>query len=342
MGMRSTLSGPGVGVFAAALAFGGPALADDSTAGLANGGLVFTKSTTIEMRWEKLALSDKAVRVQYAFVNTSPKAVSVTMAFPFPDVTVDGPDDSQSIPKDANNFLGFKTTVDGKAVQAQLLQKVVKNGVDRTALLKSLGVPLAPFLGSTIAALGRLPKAQQEQLVKLGLAMPFEYDVGKGPINELLATWTVETRYYWTQTFPAGQVVTIEHDYTPSVGSSAVSAWGSSDMATSAAARTQYCIDNTFVAAARKGVGAADAHLYGEERIAYVLVTGANWKGPIGDFQMTIDKGAAANLVSFCGTGVTKAGPTSFQVRYKNFTPKANVNVLLLIRRQAGGLGRAG
>jgi hypothetical protein len=40
-----------------------------------------------------------------------------------------------------------------------------------------------------------------------------------------------------------------------------------------------------------------------------VLVTEANWKAPIGDFHMVIDKGAPANLVSFCGTGVRKTGP---------------------------------
>lgn len=67
-----------------------------------------------------------------------------------------------------------------------------------------------------------------------------------------------------------------------------------------------------------------------EERIDYVLVTGANWKSPIGDFHMVIDKGAPANLVSFCGTGVRKTGPTAFEVHYTNFTPTGNVSVLIL------------
>jgi hypothetical protein len=48
---------------------------------------------------------------------------------------------------------------------------------------------------------------------------------------------------------------------------------------------------------------------------------------------MTIDKGAADNLVSFCGTGVTKTGPTTFEVHYKNFTPTSNVSVLLIPAR---------
>ncbi len=60
-------------------------------------------------------------------------------------------------------------------------------------------------------------------------------------------------------------------------------------------------------------------------------ISGANWKSPIGDFKMTIDKGAANRLVSFCGDGVTKISPTQFQVHHANFTPTKNVAVLILM-----------
>jgi Domain of unknown function (DUF4424) len=57
--------------------------------------------------------------------------------------------------------------------------------------------------------------------------------------------------------------------------------------------------------------------------------SGGNWRGPIGDFTMTIDKGAEHNVVSFCSNGVRKAGPTTFQVHYSNFTPTSDVHILL-------------
>ena len=66
-----------------------------------------------------------------------------------------------------------------------------------------------------------------------------------------------------------------------------------------------------------------------------MLVTGANWAAPIRDFQMTIDKGQPNALVSFCGTGVKKTGPTTFAVHYTNFTPTSDVAVLLLEPRPA-------
>ena len=92
----------------------------------------------------------------------------------------------------------------------------------------------------------------------------------------------------------------------------------------------KYCVDADFVTAAAKTMKPGDTQPNLQETwVDYVLTTGANWKGPIGDFTMTIDKGAASSLVSFCGTGVVKTGPTTFQVHYTNFTPKTDVAVLL-------------
>jgi hypothetical protein len=51
-----------------------------------------------------------------------------------------------------------------------------------------------------------------------------------------------------------------------------------------------------------------------------------------GDFTMTLDKGSANNLVSFCGTNVQKTGATTFRVHYTNFTPTTDVHVLILSR----------
>ena len=44
-----------------------------------------------------------------------------------------------------------------------------------------------------------------------------------------------------------------------------------------------------------------------------------------------VDKGSADNLVSFCGRGVHKIGPTQFEVRAAQFVPTANLSVLILI-----------
>ena len=51
---------------------------------------------------------------------------------------------------------------------------------------------------------------------------------------------------------------------------------------------------------------------------------------------MVVDKGAPANLVSFCADGVKKIGPTEFEVRHTNFTPTRDVSIVILAPRQDG------
>ncbi|MFI4975789.1 MAG: DUF4424 domain-containing protein [Caulobacterales bacterium] len=320
---------------AALLAIAPPAGANDSSAELAAGGLVLTRNAAIEMRSEDLYISDKAVRVRYRFANTSAKDVTVTVAFPMPDITTNGVDDMLGVPtQNPANFLAFTTLVDGRPVTAQVEQKALKDGVDRTAYLRGLGVPLNPYIEAAGQALDRLPKAQQDELLKLGLAVPNDYDAGKGEEHHLGASWTVKTTFFWTQTFPAGRELVVEHRYTPAVGESAGTSWGSDYWAKDPAyleRRGRYCVDDAFLAAVRRTMKPGDTYApLSEERIEYVLTTGANWKSPIGDFHMVIDKGDAANLVSFCGEGVRKTGPTTFDVHHANFTPTADVSVVIL------------
>jgi hypothetical protein len=311
-------------------------MANDSSAELAAGGLVLTRHADIEMRSEDLFISAREVRVRYLFANTGAKDASILVAFPMPDITTEGYDDILSVPtENPTNFLAFATTVDGKPVVAQAEQKAIKNGVDRTAYLRGLGVPLAPHLRATNAILDGLPQARKDELVSLGLAVIDEYDVGKGMVKHVEATWTLKTAYYWRQTFPAGREITVEHRYKPSVGESAGTSWGSPGFAkepTYAERRAHYCVDDDFLASIARAAKAAhqDYPPLTEQRIEYILTTGANWKAPIGDFHMVIDKGAAANLVSFCGEGVKKISPTRFEVRRANFTPTREVSILIL------------
>ena len=87
-------------------------------------------------------------------------------------------------------------------------------------------------------------------------------------------------------------------------------------------------MDEAVTAAARRG-WASGLH-YSETWLDYVLVTGANWSGPIRDFRLVVDKGSTDNLVAFCAEGVTRISPTQFEVRRTNYTPTRDLNVLIL------------
>jgi hypothetical protein len=73
---------------------------------------------------------------------------------------------------------------------------------------------------------------------------------------------------------------------------------------------------------------------YAEQRINYVLRTGANWSGPIGQFHLVVDKGDPGNLVSFCGQGVRKTSDTKFEMTKTNFSPEGDLAVLILSKMQ--------
>lgn len=310
------------------------ALANDSTAELAAGGLVLTHSDGIEMRSEDLSISREAVKVHYVFRNTTDRDLTALVAFPMPGITGDI-DFVEAVPTDdPTNILGFSTLVDGKPVKAEVEQRAFFKGKEYTTLLKTWGVPLAPHLDATVAALDRLPETKKKQLLALGLVDHNDYDAGKGWEHHLQPFWSLKTTYYWNQAFPAGRDLVVEHRYTPSVGQSAGSGLGMSWLNGKELAgfRAKYCIDDAFMAAVSKAQARVgkDALVFTEARIDYILSSGGNWKKPIGDFHLTVDKGRPDTLVSFCATGVRKTGPTRFESRLSDFRPSQDLHILFL------------
>ena len=59
--------------------------------------------------------------------------------------------------------------------------------------------------------------------------------------------------------------------------------------------KAKYCVEKDILdrlERARRGVeDAIWRRAYSEERIEYILKTGANWSGPINDFRLVVDKG---------------------------------------------------
>lgn len=309
--------------------------ANDSTGHLAAGGLVLDKTDAIEILSEELYVSEKEIRVRYHFFNKTNSDIKTEVGFPVPDLPPRNDEDNYELPLDnPANFLDFSTKVNSKAVTMRMDQRAVAGGVDQTATLRALHVPLANFHDDTAKTLRALPREEQGKLITLGLAREEEYDIGQGMQKYLQPNWTLRTTYHWEQVFPARKEMVIEHSYKPSVGSTAgsfVSA-GQPEPDVLADYKQRYCVDDDFLRAALRtstSVAAKNSFLT-ERRIEYVLVTGANWAGPIKDFRLVVDKGKPGNLVSFCGTGVKKIGPTQFEMHVANFTPAQNLNVLIL------------
>lgn len=311
-----------------AVALASPARANDSMAEIGLGGLTLVKSNSVTMQSEDLYISEAKVTVDYVFLNTAAQDVEALVAFPLPDVVYEP---EIRIP-DYLSELDFQTSVDGRPVKLDVVQVALLGGQDVTARVKAAGFPVLADWQTFEQAVEAKTPAARKALIAEGLLK----NAGDEQSPYWLAGWVTKTTVTRTQIFPAGRPIRVSHSYKPLAGGSVGSilkanlrkdAMFAKEVAEH---RAKFCIDDGFVKSFDATQGKNPELLRPEIWLAYVLTSGANWKGPIGRFRMVIDKGDAKNLVSFCGTGVKKIAPTRFEVVYENFTPKQDVNVLLV------------
>lgn len=317
----------GAATLAFAAAFSLPSHANDTQAEIALGGLTLKQSDSIRMGSEDLYLSRDRVRVTYRFTNTSDQPIETLVAFPLPDIP---PDDMEnkafwSSPAD----LKFRTTVDGKPLALEIVEQAFFKGKDVTARLSALKIPLNYRATKFDEAVKKAPKAERDKLVAEGLLRD---DAAEGA-HFYTAQWSLRTSVTRMQTFPAKATVTVEHEYAPLLGGSVGGGLTASQRQNDwfKDEQRKFCIDKEWLASFDKRMQKTENRdTYGEIWLGYVLTTGANWKGPIGDFRLVVDKGTPDALVSFCADGVKKISPTQFEIRQKNFTPMKDLEILLV------------
>lgn len=316
-----------------------PALANDTTAVITTGGLEFVTNPDIVMESEELFISKDEIRVVYQFRNTSETDQNILVAFPMPDIVPNWYSDVAYPMGLEDDHFQFETTLNGRSVEATLHEYAYAFGVERSKLLKQLGLPLLPITKQASEATDTLNEATRAELLHLGMLTPDEYDEGEGWEKHYYPAWTYKATYTWEGDFPAGELVTVEHKYKPSVGGTVGvtflgEAYEGYDPATEY--RTKYCTDDGFVAAVRKTLTNPDEAYsapFTESWISYILTTGGNWSGgAIGKFRLVVDKGSADNLVSFCGDDIKKIGPTTFEMVKTDFWPERELDILILNR----------
>lgn len=318
-----------------------PVVANDTAAVLTTGGLEFVSHGEIAMESEELFISTDEIRVTYIFRNDSDVDHHLLVAFPMPDIVPNHFSPVAYPMGPSNNLFEFETTFDGEPVDAVLHEYAFAAGVDRTKLIEKLDLPIVPISQEAIDATDELPEETLAELLHLGLVVPDEFDAGDGWEKHHWPNWTYRATYTWEATFPAGETVTVEHRYRPSVGGTAGVSFLSEpydgyDPAADYARK--YCTDDAFLGAVRKTLSNPDepwSAPFTEQWISYILTTGGNWAGGgIENFRLVIDKGSTDNLVSFCGEDVRKIGPTTFEMKKQNFWPEQELEILLLQRQE--------
>ena len=267
-----------------------PALADDSSAALGMGGLQFTKSDDVRMAREDLSISPKDVRIRYEFANDGASDVSTIVAFPLPDIDLWEFYESPigTIGEDPVNVVGFTATVDGKRVPVTVEQRAFLGNRDVTDIVKSAGAPVNALVGNGVQKLDHLSADHKKMLEKAGLAE------AEAPDQEH-PKWTVRTKFYWTQVFPAHKTVTIEHAYHPVTGQTFFTEYDLKPTADSGRNwQRDYCMDAPTMATVRKMLdaqkGAQNGQLLYISSTDFILKTANYWKSGIGTLHVTFDK----------------------------------------------------
>jgi hypothetical protein len=305
------------------------ALANDSIAETAVGGLTLTQTDAISMDSEDLYISRDQVRVRYRFTNTTDAPIDALVAFPLPEIPPgnDGGEEEAVFWGDTRSDLNFKTIVDGQPLALQLVELAFLDRRDVTARLSLLGVPLNRFSPRFEPTLNALAKPERDKLIAEKLIV----DISGDDHPNWMGLWTLRATLTRRQTFPAQKTIVVEHEYKPLAGGAVGPSPRHASTSDFSYHRAKYCIEDEWISSFKRLLQKQPRESNASEIfVAYVLKTGANWKGPIKDFRLVVDKGKPDSLVSFCAQGVKKISPTQFEARYSNFTPTKNLDILIV------------
>lgn len=321
------------------------ASAEESLANLDAGGLIIEPTDQLELKAEDIFLSARQVRAAYRVLNKASQDLTLTIAFPLPEVTGEA-DLDVAIPNPASpNFLDVQARAAGKPVEASVEQHAFfapDGGQESeiTDLLKGLNIPLMPASAAIAEALKRLSDQDRAKLS------------GPGYIQQAgenwVPLWTLRSRIVRQQVLAAGKEILLQYSYTPSVGSAAGLYFDRTNLTGESLAQYQkkYCVNEGFLRAAdalTKRLTAAKPQP-GENAktpkprqtyFGYAFVGGGRWSAPAGRFGLVIDKAFPDNLVSFCAEGAKKVSSTRYEFKRNNYAPDRNIDILILDKNAA-------
>ncbi len=295
-------------MLAVAMVCGG-AVANDSSFGEVNGGIVLLPQQHVSMAYERLVLSEERVEVEYRFENHGPVTVTLPMAFPMPPMYFGESDHSK--------LRDFHLWVNDEPVKTHTrLVALLKDRIDVAVELRDRGWD---------------ETALRRYIDSLGTESP----PGATPLP---ANWfddegepllTLREYHLWEQTFPTGKPVNIRHTYRPSLSTSV---WIPAAAILESTARN--CID-AGTRASIQAMEKADFQGIRWARLEYTLTTGGNWKdGVIGDFRLEIRKRDPKDMVALCFDGeLTKTDPLTFTFSARNYRPTRDLDLLYILRQ---------
>lgn len=300
----------------------GPAVANDGVASIGAGGIVLEKNDDIHLRSEVLRISVDRVDVAYEFENATDRDITLTLAFPFPDIFADDID-NQWPDEGATEFVEFATRFDGRPVQATKVVEIIGlDGANLTRLFRRENLPLDPLAEVWRPATYYSDDAQarlvKDKLMALGLLGDFES-----------RKWKVRLSYVWQATFPARSRVAVTHSYRPVSGAFLLTL-EAYDGGFASWFKDTFCVGDALLADLA-AVAPEIRHSRHARDVRYMLKPGANWAGPIGDFRLVIESPAPGHRASLCWDGeFRRTSPTTLEFQARDFLPARDIAVTFI------------
>ena len=226
-------------------------------------------------------------------------------------------------------FIDFRVSVDGRRIIPDIETRSFSAEGEITSRLRSLGLPLSVLDRTVTPAVQSLNVRDRLKLESDGLI-----DCSLTKDERCWPYWKSRTQFYWRQRFAAGRAVVIRHTYRPVVGGGYLTrdddgAWsirpfcgGADTLRQIGQLKTQHPVADS-----------ADTVLV-ERRLQYILTTANNWGGAIRRFRLSVETDAADDLFVSCMPGMTRTGPTHYELIRSNFHPDADLDVLIMQPRR--------
>ena len=238
-----------------------------------------------------------------------------------------------------DNFLRFVTRVDGKPVDSQVEQRAFledpdKPDVEITERLKSLGVPLIPTMEQPARRFRRLASCSSRRSRMRKSCTLRTSTAAKARNTEPL--WTLRSKFWRRQVFPAGRDLRVEQTYTPGLGGQVWFDLGPPGPRRGAGVRIIARLTaRTGPSRARSSLSTArPTRPISSSEPSKNICPMSSRPAPIGrgrsEPSVLLSIRGIRPLVSFCGDGVRKIGPTTFEMTAKDYTPKRDIDVLFI------------
>jgi hypothetical protein len=312
------------------------ASANDTITEITPQGLKFRTENNISIEREDLYISLNKIEVSYEFRNNSDRDITAEIAFPIP------PYWGLAVANIAFghyplSFDDFEVEANGKRVDRKKEVHAYTKGEaprDITDILRNMNISIEDFagFGSSSFPVGRnaikdLSMKNKSELLKLGAID-----------SDDVPCWVVDMKFHWTQTFPANSVVRIRHRYTPYFGGDGdyFQRWqGNAEGEINPEMVKESCLDGkTKLSLEKKALTKVNetgkmGHL-NYLWVSYILTTGNNWKGPIKEFNLTLEK-PEGSILSLCfDDKIVKTSSTRFETHIDNFVPKRDLKVYFI------------